>query len=230
MRDAPDAVMLFAAGFGTRMGALTASRPKPLIEVAGKPLLDHALDLVAAYGPARTVVNTHYLSDQIATHLAGRAIHISDEQPDILETGGGLRNALPLLGEGPVFTMNTDAVWAGPNPLAQLAAAWDPAQMDALLLCIPTDNAIGHAGPGDFVTDTAGRASRGPGAIYSGLQILKTDGLASIPQPAFSLNILWNRMLTAGRLHAIAYPGRWCDVGTPEGIALAESMLRDADV
>ncbi|QFT94956.1 Glucose-1-phosphate cytidylyltransferase [Roseovarius sp. THAF9] len=230
MRDAPDAVMLFAAGFGTRMGALTASRPKPLIKVAGKPLLDHALDLVAGYGPARTVVNTHYLSDQVAMHLAGRDIHISDEQPDILETGGGLRNALPLLGDDPVFTMNTDAVWAGPNPFAQLAAAWDPAQMDALLLCIPPDNAIGHTGPGDFVTDATGRASRGPGAVYSGLQILKTDGLGSIPEPAFSLNILWNRMLNAGRLHAVTYPGKWCDVGTPEGIALAESMLRDANV
>ncbi|MGK7753107.1 MULTISPECIES: nucleotidyltransferase family protein [unclassified Roseovarius] len=230
MRDAPDAVMLFAAGFGTRMGALTASRPKPLIEVAGKPLLDHALDLVAAYGPARAVVNTHYLSDQVATHLAGRDIAVSDEQPDILETGGGLRKALPLLGEGPVFTMNTDAVWSGPNPLAQLAAAWDPVRMDALLLCIPPQNAIGHTGTGDFIIDASGRATRGRGAIYSGLQILKTDGLSAIPEPAFSLNILWNRMLDTGRLHAVTYPGQWCDVGTPEGIPLAEEMLRNAHV
>jgi MurNAc alpha-1-phosphate uridylyltransferase len=222
--------MLFAAGFGTRMGALTAARPKPLIEVAGKPLLDHALDLVTAHGPSRIVVNTHYLSDQIASHLAGRDIAISDEKPDILETGGGLRKARPLLGDGPVFTMNTDAVWSGPNPLAQLAAAWNPDQMDALLLCIPPEHAVGHAGTGDFVTDATGRASRGPGAVYTGLQILKTEGLAKIPDRAFSLNILWNQMLDTGRLHAALYPGQWCDVGTPDGIALAESMLRTADV
>lgn len=222
--------MLFAAGFGTRMGTLTASRPKPLVEVAGKPLIDHALDLVAAYGPARTVVNTHYLPNQIAAHLAGRNIRISDEQPDILETGGGLRKALPLLGDTPVFTMNTDSVWSGPNPLAQLAAAWNPTQMDALLLCIPREDAIGHAGPGDFVIETDGRASRGPGVVYTGLQILKTDGLTEIPEPSFSLNILWNRMLREGRLHAVTYPGKWCDVGTPEGITLAEAMLHNAHV
>ncbi|WP_152497012.1 nucleotidyltransferase family protein [Roseovarius sp. THAF8] len=230
MRDTPDAVMLFAAGFGTRMGRLTATRPKPLIEVAGKPLIDHALDLVTAQGPRRVVVNTHYLSAQVAAHLAGRDITISEEQPDILETGGGLRKALPLLGDGPVFTMNTDAVWAGPNPLEQLAAAWDPGQMDALLLCVPPENAIGHAGAGDFVIGPDDRAARGAGAIYSGVQILKTDGLADIPDRAFSLNILWNRMLDEGRLHAVSYAGRWCDVGTPEGIALAEAMLRGTDV
>lgn len=222
--------MLFAAGFGTRMGALTVTRPKPLIPVAGKPLIDHALDLVTAHGVPRIVVNTHYLSGQVKAHLAGRNLQISEEKPDILETGGGLRKALPFLGSGPVFTMNTDAVWSGPNPLAHLAAGWDPGRMDALLLCIPPDHAIGHAGGGDFVTDAAGRARRGPGAIYSGLQILKTDGLADIPDRAFSLNLLWNRMLEAGRLHAVTYPGRWCDVGTPEGIDLAESMLRTNDV
>lgn len=222
--------MLFAAGFGTRMGALTASRPKPLIEVAGKPLIDHALDLVTAHGVARIVVNTHYLPEQIEAHLAGRNIRLSHEQPEILETGGGLRQALPLLGDGPVFTMNTDAVWSGPAPLTQLAEAWSPDDMDALLLCIPPENAIGHSGTGDFIIDATGRATRGPGAIYSGLQILKTEAVADIPDRAFSLNILWDRMLEAGRLHAVTYPGMWCDVGTPDGIALAETMLRNADV
>ena len=192
--------------------------------------LDHALDLVTAHGPRRIVVNTHYLSAQVAAHLAGSDITISDEQPDILETGGGLRKALPILGDGPVFTMNTDAVWSGPNPLAQLAAAWEPAQMDALLLCIPRKDAVGHAGRGDFVIDADGRASRGPGVVYTGLQILKTDDLSAIAEPAFSLNLLWNRMLEAGRLHAVTYPGKWCDVGTPEGIKLAEAMLHNAHV
>lgn len=221
----PDSVMLFAAGFGTRMGALTADRPKPMIEVAGKPLLDHALDLVEAIQPARTVVNVHYLPGAIRTHLAGRDIAISDESDRILETGGGLRKALPMLGSGPVFTMNTDAVWAGPNPLQQLLHAWSPDQMDALLLCIPLENAVGHTGQGDFVADSENRLTRGPGQVYSGLQILKTDLLAEIPEDAFSLNLLWNRMLAQGRLFGLSYPGQWCDVGRPEGIALAERMI-----
>lgn len=222
--------MLFAAGFGTRMGALTADRPKPLIPVAGKPLLDHALDLVRAHGPDRTVVNTHYLSQQIADHLAGSEVQLSDEQPDILETGGGLRAALPLLGPSPVFTMNTDAIWRGPNPLAFLAGHWRPADMDALLLCIPKVAASGHNGGGDFVIGADGKARRGPGSIYSGLQILRTEGLHDVPEERFSLNLLWDRMLADGRLFAVDYPGAWCDVGQPESIALAEELLSGADV
>lgn len=217
--------MLFAAGFGTRMGPLTADRPKPLIEVAGKPLIDHALDLVNAFGPDRIVANLHYKPEALERHLAGSDVQISLEQPDILETGGGLRFALPLLGPGPVFTMNTDAVWSGPNPLMQLAAAWEPARMDALLLCVPGQNALGHTGAGDFLIGPEGRASRGTGLVYSGLQIIRPDLLHDIPDRVFSLNLLWDRMLGLGRLHAIAYPGKWCDVGRPEGIATAESML-----
>lgn len=217
--------MLFAAGFGTRMGALTSSTPKPLIRVAGKALLDHALDQVAAFGPLNIVANTHYFPDQIIRHLDGKAIKLSHESPDILETGGGLRAALPMLGSGPVFTMNTDAVWAGPNPLAHLAARWDPAKMDALLLCIPRENAVGTDASGDFVINPEGRAQRGPDAIYSGLQILKTDALYDIDQASFSLNLLWDKMLHLERLHAVNYPGKWCDVGTPEGIKQAEEML-----
>lgn len=217
--------MLFAAGFGTRMGALTQHRPKPLIEVAGRPLLDHALELVRAYNPANIVLNTHYLADQIEAHLAGSGVEFAREEPEILETGGGLRAALPRLGPDPVFTMNTDAIWRGPNPLALLADAWQPADMDALLLCIPKEQALGHAGAGDFQIGDDGRAIRGPGHVYSGLQIIKTDLLYDIPEHKFSLNLLWDRMLTAGRLHATAYPGQWCDVGRPESITLAESML-----
>ena len=223
-------VMLFAAGFGTRMGALTKTRPKPLIEVAGKPLIDHALDLVTAYGPPRTVVNLHYLPDQITAHLAGRDILFSHETPDILETGGGLRAALPLLGPGPVFTMNTDAVWQGPNLLSLLADAWQPEQMDALLLCIPKAQAIGHSGTGDFLIAEDGRAARGPGLIYSGVQIIKPDLLDEIDDPAFSLNLLWDRMLAKNRLSALHYPGQWCDVGHPNGIPQAEAMLAQRDV
>lgn len=222
--------MLFAAGFGTRMGALTADRPKPLVEVAGRPLIDHALDRICEFGVTRIVANLHYRGEQIKDHLSGQDVLFSHETPDILETGGGLRLSLPLIGDGPVFTMNTDSVWTGPNPLAQLAAAWEPDRMDALLLCIPREKAVGHAGHGDFLLDDQGRVSRGPGLVYSGLQILKTTGLAEIPDKAFSLNLLWDQMLQDGRMFGIPYSGRWCDVGTPQGIDLAEAMLEDADV
>lgn len=223
-------LMLFAAGFGTRMGRLTAHRPKPLIEVAGRALIDHALSLAEAHGAHPVVANLHYLPDELERHLSGRNIHLSHESPDILETGGGLRAALPLLGPGPVFTMNTDAVWRGPNPLDHLAALWDPARMDALLLCVPPARALGHSGTGDFRIGPDMRASRGPGSVYSGLQIIKPDLLHSVPEPSFSLNRIWNMMLARGRLCATDYPGRWCDVGRPEGIALAEAMLQDGDV
>lgn len=222
--------MIFAAGFGTRMGALTAHRPKPLIPVAGKPLIDHALDQVRAHGPERIVVNLHYKADMLRRHLRGSEVRLSEEQPDILETGGGLRAALPLLGSGPVFTMNSDAVWAGPNPLHLLAEAWDPARMDALLMCVAREAAVGHAGPGDFVVSDGAPARRGPGAVYSGLQIVKTDGLAKIEDRIFSLNRLWDRMLEEDRLFALTYPGKWCDVGRPEGIGLAEDMLEYRNV
>ncbi len=225
MTRKPDAVMLFAAGFGTRMGALTKTRPKPLIEVAGKPLIDHALDLTRDLEPVRVVANVHYLSDQLETYLAPRDVLISREVPEILETGGGLRAALPLLGANTVFTMNTDAIWAGPNPLIALRDHWDPTEMDGLLMCVPIAQTVGHAGQGDFTLDQSGRVTRGPGLVYGGVQILKTDGLHDIPDTAFSLNLLWDRMQASGRLFALQYPGRWCDVGRPEGIALAEGLL-----
>ncbi|SMX32544.1 nucleotidyltransferase family protein [Maliponia aquimaris] len=219
----PDAVMLFAAGFGTRMGALTIDRPKPLIKVAGRALLDHALDLTRGI-PTR-VVNAHYHADQIVAHLHGTDVRVSVEQPEILDTGGGLRNALPLLGTVPVYTLNTDAIWKGPNPLDLLRAAWRPDQMDALLLCVPLERAIGRQGGGDFSLDAEGRLHRGGDLVYSGAQILRTEGLAQIPDPVFSLNRLWNAQADKGRLYGLPYPGQWCDVGRPEGIALAERML-----
>lgn len=226
MRDDPLPVMIFAAGFGTRMGALTADRPKPMIPVAGKPLIDHALGLVHDAGVTRIVMNLHYRPDQLRSYLSDTDILFSEEQPEILETGGGLRHALPLLGPGPVYTMNSDAVWSGPNPLALLAHSWDPDQMDGLLLCIPPENAIGHTGKGDFEISATGQVRRGPGAIYSGLQIIKTDCLAAIPEDYFSLNRLWDEMLKTNSLYATTYPGKWCDVGRPEGIELAEDMLQ----
>jgi MurNAc alpha-1-phosphate uridylyltransferase len=221
--------MVFAAGFGTRMGALTAARPKPLIEVAGRALLDHALSLADGQGIARTVVNAHYLAPQVAAHLAGRAgVAVSVEEPDILDTGGGLRAALPLLGPGPVFTLNSDAIWTGPNPLATLRAAWDPARMDALALLVPPAAATGHDGPGDFLPDGAGRLTRGPGLVYSGAQIVDPARLAGIPGPVFSLNRLWDALIPEGRLCGVVHAGGWCDVGRPESIPLAERLLAEA--
>ena len=221
--------MIFAAGLGTRMGKLTAERPKPMIEVAGRRLIDHALAPVREMGLARIVVNLHYMPELLAAHLAGTEVLLSRESPDILETGGGLRAALPLLGPGPVYTMNSDAVWKGPNPLQVLLERWDPSAADALLMCIPKARAVGHDADGDFRTDESGRVRRGSGMVYSGLQIIKPDGLAEIDGQAFSLNILWDQMLECGRLHATEYPGWWCDVGRPEGIEAAERMLRSHD-
>lgn len=219
--------MLFAAGFGTRMGALTADRPKPLIPVAGRALIDHALALTGRPYVRRRVVNTHYRADQIAAHLAGRAdLRLSHESPEILETGGGLRQALPLLGPGPVFTLNTDAVWTGPNPLDTLRDAWDPARMEVLLLLVPRDRALGHRGAGDFLSGPDGRLTRGAGAVYTGAQILCPDRLARIPARVFSLNLLWDGALAAGRVHGVIHPGGWCDVGRPDALPLAEALLK----
>lgn len=230
MTDIPDTVMIFAAGFGTRMGALTRDCPKPLIEVAGKPLFDHALALVQDIAPRRIVANTHYRANRMEAHLAARGVIASPEPGEILDTGGGLKAALPLLGAGPVFTLNPDVVWRGPNPLRLLRAAWDPTRMDALLLCVAPDRARGRQGGGDFDVDDSGRARRGSDLIYGGAQILRTDGLADIADRVFSLNLLWDRMIGAGRLYLLEYPGTWCDVGRPEGIAMAEALLEGCDV
>lgn len=228
MRPSLPPLMLFAAGFGTRMGALTATRPKPLIPVADRPLIDHALSLADEAGITRIVANTHYLPDQIATHLAPRGIALSHETPAILETGGGLKAALPLLGGNPVLTLNTDAVWTGANPLTQLMAAWDGAQMDGLLLLLSAPNATGHTGTGDFLMNEDGRLTRArgaAGAVYLGAQMLRTDGLSDISETVFSLNLLWDRMIAEGRLFGMIHQGGWCDVGRPEGIAEAEALL-----
>lgn len=230
MRQENFPLMVFAAGFGTRMGALTAAQPKPLIKVLGRSLLDRALDFAAPAGAAPIVVNTHYLGQQITDHLAGRNIQISDESREILETGGGLRAALPLLGANPqaVMTLNPDVVWRGGNPLKLLADHWDPTRMDALLLVKDRAGLPGRKGRADFSLDSEGRISRtlsAQGAVYLGAQIIKPQGLADIPDQAFSLNRLWDQQIGAGRAYGLIWPGEWCDVGSPEGLAQAEAML-----
>lgn len=226
MRNDPDALMLFAAGFGTRMGELSRTRPKPLISVARRPLIDHAIDQATGVSLRKIVVNAHYLHNQIRDHFAGLCdVTVVVEAPNILETGGGLRNALPILGNAPCFTLNTDAVWAGAPALRCLLDAWQPTKMDALLLLSPHSRAAGHTGKGDFFCGPDGKLTRGAGAIYTGAQIIRTNGLQDINENAFSLNILWNKYLATGRLFGVEYPGHWCDVGRPESIKTAEDML-----
>lgn len=226
----PTSIMIFAAGHGTRMRPLTDHAPKPLIKVAGKALIDHAMDIVALVNLTAQVVNVHYKAAMLRDHLADTGVQFSDEENQLLETGGGLRHALPLLGPNPVFTLNTDAVWRGESPLKQLAQAWDPARMDALLLLIHPQNATGHSGQGDFSTDDQGRLTRGRGYIYSGAQIIKTDRLHEVPDACFSLNIIWNKMQADRRLFGLVCENQWCDVGQPASIPLAEEMLGDTDV
>ena len=216
--------MLFAAGFGTRMGELTRTRPKPLIPVAGQTLLDHALTLAAGAAIPRRVVNAHYLAEQVVAHLDGSDIPVALETPEILDTGGGLRAALPLLGPGAVFTLNTDAVWTGPNPLAALLAAWDD-RMDALLMLVPLAHTHGRKGGGDFSLDQAGRLIRKGDLVYGGAQIIRTDRLAGIGDEVFSLNRLWDLMIAEGRAFGLIHGGEWCDVGRPDCIPLAEALL-----
>lgn len=218
---------MFAAGFGSRMKELTHDKPKPMIHVAGMPLIDHALALLDGTEVTRIVANLHYKPDILRIHLEAKGVLTIEETPDILETGGGLRNALSLLGPAPVFTLNTDAIWKGPNPVEMLAQAWDPAKMDGLLIGVPVAQAKGHSGTGDFTISQGGTLTRGPGVIYGGVQIIKTEMLAEIPERAFSLNLLWDKMLAQGRLLGLPYPGHWCDVGHPDGITLAERMLKD---
>lgn len=223
-------LMLFAAGFGTRMGALTAARPKPLIPVAGRALIDHALALADGAGMTRRVANAHYLADQIADHLAGTGVALSREDP-ILDTAGGLKAALPLLGPGPVMTLNTDAVWTGANPLTELAAAWDGTRMEALLLLLPADRARSQTGRSDFVRDGAGRIdwARGrPGDLYLGAQIVDPAVIAALPGGPVPMRTAWDIWMARGRAFGIVHDGDWCDVGHPGGIAEAEAMLAAA--
>ncbi|MFV0293015.1 MAG: nucleotidyltransferase family protein [Paracoccus sp. (in: a-proteobacteria)] len=218
-------LMIFAAGKGTRMAPLTDTIPKPLIRVAGRSLLDRALDMGREAGVDRIVVNAHYLGEQIHGYLAGSDVVISDESDRLLETGGGLRKALPFLGHGPVMTLNPDVIWTGPNPLSALKMAWDDARMDALLMLMPHEQARGRIGQGDFSLDHTGRITRKGDVVYAGCQIIRTERLAGIADEVFSLNKLWDLIIAEGRAFGIIHPGGWCDLGRPETIPLAESML-----
>ena len=227
----PFPLMLFAAGFGTRMGALTAHQPKPLVRVAGLPLIDHARQIAAQAGVTHLVANLHYLGDQLAAHLMGSNVALSWERDAILDTGGGLKAALPLLGPGPVLTLNTDAVWTGANPLTRLMQAWDDTKMDQLFLLLPAAQACSATGRSDFVMDDAGRvdwAKGRDGYLYLGAQIIHPR-LLTETEASFSLHGPWSRAMAAGRAYGVLHKGDWCDVGHPDGIAVAEAMVSARD-
>lgn len=220
--------LLYAAGLGTRMGSLTKETPKPLIKVAGRTLLDHALDIVDHPGISDIAINTHYLAEKIQSHAYKTAVKFSYE-PKLLETGGGLKRAAALFSSETVLTMNTDAVWAGPNPLPRVLEAWNE-KMDALLLLVPKGSAHGHKGTGDFDIDQNGKLSRGSSYIYTGVQLIKSKPFVDKPEDAFSTNDIWDQMLKAKTAYGVVYSGQWCDVGYPEAIPLAEAMLEGAAI
>ncbi|MCW2394689.1 MULTISPECIES: nucleotidyltransferase family protein [unclassified Sphingobium] len=235
-----ETAMLMAAGLGKRMRPLTATRPKPLIRVAGQPLMDHALDRIEDAGIRRTVVNVHYLAGPIEAHLESRARRtgasypVSDERARLLETGGGLVKALPLLGDKPFLCANSDNLWInGPfDSIRALADRWDDDAMDALLLLIPHARATGHRGLGDFHMEANGRLSRRkPGRVapfvFTGVQILSPRLVRDPPGDVFSTNIFWDRAIEQGRAFGLSHGGQWFDVGTPQAIPLVEAGLAD---
>ena len=231
-----ESAMVMEAGIGKRMRPLTATRPKPLVRVAGKPLIDHSLDRIEAAGVGHVVVNVHYLADALEAHLAKQkrsfTLAVSDERGELLETGGGMVKALPLLKGDPILIVNSDNIWTdGPqDSIRNLARHWDGDRMDALLLVIRQASATGHGGKGDFHMDPAGRLSRRkPGRVapfvYTGVQLVSRRLLEGAPEGPFSTNILWDRAIAAGRLFGLSHMGQWFDVGTPAAIAPTEAAL-----
>lgn len=235
--EPPAVAMVMAAGIGKRMRPLTATRPKPLIEVAGKPLLDHCLDRLRAAGVAKAVVNVHYLADALEAHLKNRIqgieIVVSDERNRLLETGGGLVKALPLIDADPFLVVNADNLWIdGPmDTLRLLASYWDAEKMDALLLLVPLARANCQVGPGDFHMSATGELRRRkPGAVapfvFTGVQMLSKRLFAGeMPEGPFSTNLLWDRAIAAGRCYGAAHQGLWFDIGAPPNIRKAERVL-----
>ncbi|MEK6215641.1 MAG: nucleotidyltransferase family protein [Boseongicola sp.] len=219
--------MLFTAGFGTRMGELTSDTPKPMLPLSGKPMVDHAVALARTAKINTIVANTHYLAEKIEPRLDCLGVSSFREGPGIFDTGGGLRAASHLL-TSPTFTLNPDAAWLGPNPLTELSNAWED-HMQALLLLVPADRVKGRDGPGDFSIEN-GRMKRGGPLVYSGAQIVRTEGLLEMPSKVFSLNLYWDRLAESGGLYGTTYSGQWCDIGTPEGLTLAEQMLGEPHV
>jgi N-acetyl-alpha-D-muramate 1-phosphate uridylyltransferase len=237
-RVVPRRAMVLAAGLGTRMRPLTDSTPKPLIKVAGKPLIDHVLDRLADVGVERAVVNVHHFAEQLQRHLAHRQhpkIVISDERGLLLGTGGGVRKALPELGGAPFFHVNSDTIWIDgvKSNLSRLAGSFDPATTDALLLLAPTTGSVGYSGRGDFSMTSDGRLLKRTEQevapfVYAGAAILSPTLFEDAPSGEFSLTSLFERAAHAKRLHGLRLDGVWMHVGTPEAIGEAEAAIRSS--
>jgi N-acetyl-alpha-D-muramate 1-phosphate uridylyltransferase len=235
---APRMAMVLAAGFGRRMRPLTATTPKPLIAVRGRALIDHCLDGLEAAGVPTAVVNLHYLADLVEAHLARRAspkIVISDERARLMDTGGGIVQALPLLGEEPFLLRNSDSFWVeGVRPnLVRLFEAWDPERMDALLLLASTVASAGYAGSGDFFLSRTGRLSRRAerlvaSFVYAGAAIVHPRLFTGAPEGPFSLNLLLDRAIEEERLFGLRLDGLWINVETPAAIAAAEGAIAES--
>jgi MurNAc alpha-1-phosphate uridylyltransferase len=231
----PTTAMVLAAGLGTRLRPLTDARPKALVEVGGKPLIDHALDRLAAVGVERAVVNVHAFADQVEAHLGARAqprIAVSDERGAVLETGGGLKKAIPLLGAGPVWVSNIDtvALGGGAAALDALARAWSPAAMDVLLLLAPTRTSLGFHDSGDVFLEADGRVRfKDPGEtapfLYVGVHVTDPEIVADGPDGAFSLLGVWKALARRGRVFGLSPEGLWMHVSDPAGKALVEARL-----
>ena len=237
--EVPKTAMVLAAGLGKRMRPLTATRPKPLIEVAGQSLLDHLLERLRAAGVEKAVVNVHYLADAVEAHLKknahGLEIRISDERGLLLETGGGMVKALPLIDADPFLVVNSDNLWIdGPaDTLKLLASHWDGKKMDALLLLVPHARASNHGGRGDFHMDRTGRLRRRQRSyvapfVYTGIQMVSKRLLEGAPDGPFSTNVLWDKAMEEGRCFGAVHQGLWFDVGTPKSIKATELILEDA--
>lgn len=232
-----ESALVLAAGLGKRMRPLTTTRPKPLVRVAGKALIDHSLERIAAAGIGQVVVNSHYLAEALEAHVrSGKwpfTVAISDERDQLLETGGGMVKAAPLLAGDPFLVVNSDNIWTdGPaDTIRLLARQWDGARMDALLLLVRHASALGHSGRGDFHMDARGLISRRKAGrvapfVYTGIQLVSRRFLRDAPAGPFSTNILWDRAIAEGRLYGLAHQGQWFEVGTPEAIPLTEAALR----
>lgn len=229
--------IIMGAGLGTRMAPLTNDRPKPLIPFMGKPLIDHGLERLADAGVEEVVVNLHYKADQLEAHLTGREnprVIFSDERDLLLDTGGGVKKALALLGSDPIFTFNSDSVWVeGRRPiLTRMLEAWDPDRMDALLMIASATSTIGEVRRGDFTMDENGALFRRQEQtvapfMYAGVQIIKPDLFANGPEGPFSTNLIWDKLIETGRLFGLRMESTWMHVGTPADLADAERFLRD---
>ena len=234
--EVPRTAMVMAAGLGKRMRPLTATRPKPLIKVNGKALLDHVLEKLGAAGVKKVVVNVHYLASALEAHLKSREhgleVVFSDERDLLMETGGGMVKAAPLIDCDPFLALNSDNLWIdGPaDTLRLLASHWDDAKMDALLLLVPQARALNHGGIGDFHMDRSGRLRRRERShvapfVFTGIQIVAKRLLRDAPEGPFSTNILWDRAIAEGRCFGAVHQGLWFDVGTPQSIQLTETAL-----